>query len=83
VDYLFAYDATTGVVDDYQYAMLTDAYLLDHATRDFIRKHNPNALREIGERLLEAMQRGMWKNPGAYRGKVEEVLLLAEEGVEG
>lgn len=83
VDYLFAYDATTDVVDDYQYAMLTDAYLLDHATRDFIRKHNPNALREIGERLLEAMQRGMWKNPGDYRGKVEEVLLLAEEGVEG
>lgn len=83
VDYLFAYDATTGVVDDYQYAMLTDAYLLDHATRDFIREHNPHALREIGERLLEAMQRGMWKNPGDYRGKVEEVLLLAEEGVEG
>jgi len=41
---------------------------------------NPSALREMAERLLEAIQRGMWQEPGAYREAIEGVLLDAEEG---
>ncbi|MBM7059482.1 cobaltochelatase subunit CobN [Pseudomonas sp. UL073] len=83
VDYLFAYDATTGVVRDDQYACLTDAYLNDPATREFLRQHNPDALLEIGERLLEAIQRGLWQAPGDYREQIEEHLLAAEHQLEG
>ena len=41
---------------------------------------NPSALREMTERLLEAMQRGMWREPGAYRSALESLLLDVEEG---
>jgi cobaltochelatase CobN len=33
VDNLFAFDATTALIDDHQYALLADAYLLDPDTR--------------------------------------------------
>ena len=79
VDNLFAFDATTQLIDDHQYALLADAYLLDPATRDFVRKHNPHALRDMTERMLEAQQRGMWKEPGEYREALENLLLDIEE----
>ncbi|WP_068830906.1 cobaltochelatase subunit CobN [Pseudomonas sp. BMS12] len=82
VDYLFAYDATTGVVRDDQYASLTDAYLNDAASREFLERHNPDALHDIAERLLEAMQRGLWAEPGDYREQVEQHLLAAEQHLE-
>ncbi|MNC83982.1 cobaltochelatase subunit CobN [compost metagenome] len=53
--------------------------MLDGPTRDFIRQHNPEALRDITERLLEAQQRGLWQEPGEYREALEEQLLDGEE----
>lgn len=82
VDYLFAFDATAQVVDDYQYALVSEAYLLDADTREFIQQHNPHALREISERLLEAMQRGLWQQPGEYQQRITQLLLESEEGLE-
>jgi len=82
VDYLFAFDATTGVVGDHQYALVADAYLHDDATRDFLQQHNPLALRSIGERLLEAMQRGLWAEPGEHRERIEQHLLALEHHLE-
>ncbi|WP_419710794.1 cobaltochelatase subunit CobN [Pseudomonas sp. NFX224] len=79
VDNLFAFDATTQLIDDHQYALLADAYLLDPSTRDFVREHNPHALRDMTERMLEAQQRGMWKEPGEYRAALENLLLDIEE----
>jgi cobaltochelatase CobN len=79
VDNLFAFDATTQLIDDHQYALLADAYLLDPGTRDFVREHNPHALRDMTERMLEAQQRGMWKEPGEYREALENLLLDIEE----
>ena len=67
VDNLFAFDATTALIDDHQYALLADAYLLDPDTRAFVQQHNPAALRDMTERMLEAQQRGMWQEPGAYK----------------
>jgi len=80
VDHLFGYGATTGVVEDYQFAFLSDAYLLAADNRAFLNEHNPSALREMTERLLEAMQRGLWREPGRYRQELEALLLEAEEG---
>ncbi len=79
IDYLFAFDATSELVDDHQYALLTDAYLLDKNTRDFIQQHNPGALQDILERLLEAQQRGLWQDPGEYREALENLLIDSEE----
>lgn len=79
VDNLFAFDATTHLIDDHHYQSLADAYVLDPATRDFMREHNPEALRDLTERLLEAQQRGLWHDPGEYREALEEQLLDGEE----
>ena len=82
VDYLFAFDATTGVVHDHQYALVADAYLHDDTNRAFLLQHNPLALRSIGQRLLEAMQRGMWEQPGDQRERIENHLLALEQRLE-
>jgi cobaltochelatase CobN len=82
VDFLFAFDATTGVVGDHQYALVADAYLHDDDTRNFLQQHNPGALRSVGERLLEAMRRGLWAEPGDQRERIEEHLLALEQRLE-
>jgi len=79
VDNLFAFDATTQLIDDHQYALLADAYVLDTDTRQFLQEHNPAALRDITERLIEAQQRGLWEQPGDYRERLEDLLLDSEE----
>src|SRR3712207_1900499 len=49
VDYLFGYDATVGVVEDWMYRDLTYKYLLDEEVRNFMQESNPWALRAISE----------------------------------
>jgi cobaltochelatase CobN len=63
VDYLFGYDATAGVVEDWMYDRLTQAYVLDPAMREFFARSNPWALHGIAERLLEAADRKLWDTP--------------------
>lgn len=82
VDYLFGYDATARVISDHQYALVTDAYLNDPETRGFMQQHNPHALHSVCARLLEAIGRGLWQNPGDYREQIEEHLLASEQQIE-
>ncbi|MDO4761718.1 MAG: cobaltochelatase subunit CobN [Corynebacterium sp.] len=63
VDYLFGYDATTGLMEDWMYETLTQTYVADEENREFFEKSNPWALRDISERLLEAAERKLWENP--------------------
>ncbi len=60
VDYLFAFAATTRAVQNHHFDLVEEAYIADEDTRTFIEDANPNALREIAERLQEAMDRGLW-----------------------
>lgn len=82
VDYLFGFDATVGVVTDHQYALVAEAYVYDPDTRAFMQQHNPLALRSVGERLLEAMQRGLWQEPGEHRERIAQHLLALEQQLE-
>ncbi|MCY4107513.1 MAG: cobaltochelatase subunit CobN, partial [Chloroflexi bacterium] len=63
VDYMFGYDATAEIIDDWMYQDVTETYVLESDTQKFLRTSNPWALREMVERLLEAMERGLWKDP--------------------
>ncbi|MEU6536262.1 cobaltochelatase subunit CobN [Streptomyces sp. NPDC047000] len=63
VDYLFGYDATAGVVDDWMYEKLAAEYVFSPENREFMRQSNPWALRGVTERLLEAADRGLWAEP--------------------
>lgn len=63
VDYLFGFDATTGVVHDWMYAALAREYVLDETNQAFMKTSNPWALRGIVEKLHEAVERGLWAEP--------------------
>ncbi|MEM6593907.1 MAG: cobaltochelatase subunit CobN [Pseudomonadota bacterium] len=60
LDYLFAFAATTGAVRGHHFDLVHQAFLEDEETRSFIAEHNPPALREMAERLNEAIERGLW-----------------------
>jgi len=60
VDYLFAFAATTGAVRNHHFDLVEAAYLEDDTVRNFIADHNAPALREIADRLAEAIDRGLW-----------------------
>ena len=62
VDYLFGYDATCDIVADYQYEDVAQKLLLDEEQQDFFKEHNPLALRDAAQRLLEAHERQLWEN---------------------
>ena len=61
VDYLFAFAATSGVVEDHHFDLLFDAYLGDETVRGFLADANPAALREVAQRFAEAVDRGLWQ----------------------
>ncbi|MFQ3188523.1 MAG: cobaltochelatase CobN, partial [Gammaproteobacteria bacterium] len=82
VDYLFAYDATTNLIDDYQYESVTDALVMDDDNRQFLEQSNPNALKEMAERLLEAQQRGLWQDPGDYQQQLIDTILAIDNSLE-
>jgi cobaltochelatase CobN len=83
VDYLFGFDATTGVVHDWMYAALAKEYVLDETNQQFMRKSNPWALRGIVEKLHEAAERGLWAEPDAeLLAQLQQVYLEVEGDLE-
>ncbi|WP_151548549.1 MULTISPECIES: cobaltochelatase subunit CobN [Corynebacterium] len=80
VDYLFGYDATTGLMDDWMYETLTDTYVKDETNREFFQESNPWALKDIAERLLEAADRNLWEEPDQERLDLLRDTFLEMEG---
>ncbi|HYO41178.1 MAG TPA: cobaltochelatase subunit CobN [Nocardioidaceae bacterium] len=80
VDYLFGFDATTGVVHDWMYDRLAHEYVLDDTTQQFLRTSNPWALRGIVERLHEAAERGLWAEPDPDVLEAMQQVYLEVEG---
>ena len=84
VDYLFGFDATANVVSDFMYEQVAPEYAFSKVSQDFYEESNPWALRGISERLLEAVQRGLWQNPKPETiEKLRQTLLKAESDLEG
>jgi cobaltochelatase CobN len=84
VDYLFGWDATTGVIADWQYEKLTAEYVLDPVNREFLADANPWALHGMAERLLEAVDRGLWEAPEpATLDALRQAYLETEGDLEG
>jgi cobaltochelatase CobN len=75
VDYLFAFAATTGAVQNHHFDLVHQAFLEDDDTRDFIAEHNAPALREIAGRLQEAIDRGLWVPKSNHAGALLGELL--------
>jgi len=76
VDYLFSFAATARCVKDHHFDAVFDAYLGDDTVRDFMAEHNPAAMAEMIDRLIEAQERGLWKpRRNDTRAQLEEFAL--------
>ncbi len=83
VDYLFGYGATTGLVEDHHYEETARSLLLSPEQKAFFARHNPVALQEATERLLEAAERGLWRAPSeATLFALEETLIQVQGQLE-
>lgn len=83
VDICFQWDATTKVMEDWMYQALAETYALDPEMQRFFKEHNPYALLNITERLLEAAQRGLWNKPDPKTlERLTDLLLEMEAKVE-
>jgi cobaltochelatase CobN len=80
VDYLFAFAATTNAVADHHFDLVYDAYIGDEKVRGFVAENNPAALAEMGQRLLEAIARGLWRPRLNSAGEVLAELARRREG---
>ena len=61
LDYLFAFAATTGMVENHHFDAVHAAFMEDESVREFLERKNPDALREMAERFLETQARGLWR----------------------
>ena len=83
VDYMFGYDATAQVIEDWMYEDVTESYVLDPETQQFFQESNPWALKGVVERLLEAIERGLWEEPPPeMREKLQQLYLELEADLE-
>jgi cobaltochelatase CobN len=83
VDYLFGFDATADIMEDWMYAEVAQRYALDPVMQAFFQESNPWALNAVAERLLEAAQRRMWAAPDPeILAVLREAYLQSETALE-
>lgn len=78
VDVAFGWDATAQVLEDWMYEELAKKYALDSEMQDWLKEVNPYALQNIAERLLEAIERGMWQATEEMKAELRQVYLDIE-----
>ena len=82
VDIAFGWDATAEVLEDWMYEELAKEYALDEEMQNWLKEVNPYALQNIAERLLEAIERGMWQASEEMEEELKKVYLEIEGALE-
>ena len=83
LDYLYAYDATTNLVTDSAYQSIYDSWIVDEKIINFLEEKNPWALKDITERFLEIINRGMWNaNSKEILNNLKNILIKIESKIE-
>ncbi|HDQ05806.1 MAG TPA: cobaltochelatase subunit CobN, partial [Candidatus Bathyarchaeota archaeon] len=83
VDFVFGWDATVEVVEDWMYEKLAEKYVLDKDIQEWLKKVNPFALQNMVERFLEAIERGMWEATEEMKNQLQKLYLDVEGLLEG
>ncbi|BCX02498.1 MAG: magnesium chelatase subunit H [Candidatus Roseilinea sp.] len=81
--YMLGWDAVSDCVDDWVYANAAKTYALDPAMRERLTKANPQAMRNIVGRLLEANGRGLWQADDDVIEQLKELYADLEDRLEG
>jgi len=83
VDFVFGWDATVEVVEDWMYEKLAETYVLDLEMQKWLKEVNPFALQNMVERFLEAIERGMWETTEEMKRQLQKLYLNIEGLLEG
>jgi cobaltochelatase CobN len=81
-DVLLGWDATASIIDDWMFEKAARAWVLDKEMKEWMEKVNPFARRNILDKLLEAISRGLWENPGQLEEELREEYLELEGRLE-
>ncbi len=79
---IYGWQATAKVVDDAVFDDIARTFMMDGENREFFEKENPWALEEIGRRLLEAAQRGLWNPADDVQDQLRDIYLEIEGWME-
>ncbi len=83
VTYMLGWDAVTKSVDDWVYKKTAETYALDPEMRERLATLNPQAIKNIVGRMLEAHGRGMWKADQEMIAELQEIYADLEDRLEG
>ncbi len=81
-EYVFAWDATSDIIEDWMYNRLATDYVIKDDVRQWIEEANPYALHDMIDILMEARERKMWDAPEDILDKLSEIYLDNEELLE-
>jgi magnesium chelatase subunit H len=81
--YMLGWDAVSESVDDWVYTEAAKTYALDPAMRERLTQANPQAMRNIVGRLLEANGRGLWQADDAMIDALRGLFADLEDRLEG
>ncbi|WP_303863939.1 cobaltochelatase subunit CobN [Alkalibaculum bacchi] len=82
VNFVFGWDATSDIIEDWMYEKISENYLFNDERREWIKSVNPWAVHNMVERLLEANQRGMWNAKEESLEKLHGLYLSIEGDIE-
>jgi cobaltochelatase CobN len=83
VDFIFGWDATVEVVEDWMYEDIAKKYVFDKGMQEWLKDVNPYALQNMVERLLEAISRDMWLASDEMKKELQNLYLEIEGLLEG
>ena len=79
---LYGWQATAKTVDHSIFDDVARTFLMDEENRQFFQKQNPWAMEEIGRRLIEAMERGLWDPSPDVKEALRRLYLEVEGWIE-
>jgi len=82
VEYLLAFAATTGKVENWVFDEVADKLIFDEKMRKRLQQNNPYATMKIGELLVEAERRGYWKVEKEKLRQLQNIILNMEGDIE-
>ncbi len=82
VEYLLAFAATTGKVENWIFDEVADRLIFDEEMRKRLQSNNPYATMKIAELLIESERRGYWKLKEEKLKRLRNIVLNIESEVE-
>ncbi|MEX2721569.1 MAG: cobaltochelatase subunit CobN [Candidatus Wukongarchaeota archaeon] len=82
IDNIYFWEATSEIIENWMFDEIAETYVFDEEMREFFEEHNPYALMNIIEKLLEAIERGLWETDEKMKENLKRAYLQIEATIE-